>query len=262
MEVIVPSTREYIQSRHIASDYDNYYSDFSFFRLDTQILDDLVRKDTRILDIGCATGRHLVHFSKKGLDIVGVDLSFHMLGLAKRKMESEGLSPKLIQADMHNLSCIKRKFDAVILMYSTFGLVKGRDNRIRVLKGIFKLLNDDGILIMHIYKDVLGEILKFIDLRWYLRNFDGIRFNYEPGDYLIKNFRGVKNFYFHRFIPSELRELFGLAQLKLVDSIYIHRSEERLTKNQLERFLSDSMIVVAKRLSFKEELLNAGYLPL
>ncbi|MDI6794337.1 MAG: class I SAM-dependent methyltransferase [bacterium] len=252
--MIYPSTREYIQSEAIARDYDSYYADLELFQLDTEILDDIIREQGKILDIGCGTGRHTIHFSKKGFDVLGVDLSDHMLEIAKKKIEEQGLRPKLVKADMHNLSWMKERFDYIIVMYSTFGLIKGRALRIKLLKDLFKLLNRDGVLIIHLYKQVFGEALKFLDYKWYLRNIKWLSFDFEPGDFLIKDFRGIKNFYYHRFTLSEVKELFSLAHLRLRKIIYIHRNNQRLAANPLERFLAYSVIVVGERISFQDEL--------
>ncbi|MEW5767995.1 MAG: class I SAM-dependent methyltransferase [bacterium] len=252
--MIYPSIREYIQNEAIARDYDSYYSGLELFQLDTKILDDIIREQGKILDVGCGTGRHIIHFLNKGFEVVGLDLSDHMLKIAKKKIEAQGLRPKLIKADMHNLSWMRERFDYIIVMYSTFGLIKGRTLRIKVLKDLFKLLHRNGLVIIHLYKQILGEALKFLDYKWYLRNIKWLSFDFEPGDFLIKDFRGIKDFYYHRFTLSEVKELFSLAHLRLRKIIYIHRNNQRLSANLLERFLSYSVIVVGDRISFEEEL--------
>ncbi len=40
----------------------------------------------RVLDIGCGTGRHLLIFLEKGLDVTGLDASPYMLDIARKKL--------------------------------------------------------------------------------------------------------------------------------------------------------------------------------
>ena len=42
-------------------------------------------KNTRILDIGCGTGRHSIELAKRGYKVVGIDLSECLLERAKEK---------------------------------------------------------------------------------------------------------------------------------------------------------------------------------
>src|SRR3712207_558297 len=47
----------------------------------------LLQENSRILDIGCGTGRHLLEFSKYSSHLTGTDISSKMLTYAKEKLE-------------------------------------------------------------------------------------------------------------------------------------------------------------------------------
>ena len=50
-----------------------------------------------VLDLGCGTGNLTIQLARRGLSVVGVDLSPEMLALAKRKAAA-GTAPRLLQA--------------------------------------------------------------------------------------------------------------------------------------------------------------------
>ncbi|TWW01145.1 class I SAM-dependent DNA methyltransferase [Chitinophaga pinensis] len=101
----------------------------------------LAGKDAEILDLGCGTGKPMMHYlMSQGLKVTGVDASHRILEIAKQNLPSA----VLIQADMRTL-CLKRKFNAIIAWHSFFHL-PATDQP--VMFQIFKdHLHDKGILI-------------------------------------------------------------------------------------------------------------------
>jgi 2-polyprenyl-3-methyl-5-hydroxy-6-metoxy-1,4-benzoquinol methylase len=72
----------------------------------------------RVLDIGCGPGRYAVEFAKRGAaEVVGVDLSDEMLGLARQEAERAGVADrcKFQLGDFWNQN-YERSFDVVIAM--------------------------------------------------------------------------------------------------------------------------------------------------
>ena len=59
-------------------------------------------KDTKILDIGCGTGRHSIELSKRGYDVVGIDLSESLLKRAKEKATEQNLQVVFQKHDARN----------------------------------------------------------------------------------------------------------------------------------------------------------------
>jgi ubiquinone/menaquinone biosynthesis C-methylase UbiE len=60
-------------------------------------------KGTKILDIGCGTGRHSIELSKRGYEIVGIDLSESLLKRAKEKATEQNLQIVFQRHDARNL---------------------------------------------------------------------------------------------------------------------------------------------------------------
>jgi len=69
----------------------------------------------KVLDIGCGSGRHVVHLAKIGLNIFGLDNSPAGLRLTSEWLKNEALQSPLILADAHQpLPFPGGAFDAVI----------------------------------------------------------------------------------------------------------------------------------------------------
>src|SRR5262249_36568691 len=58
----------------------------------------------RVLDVGCGPGRHALALSRRGIDVVGVDLSEDFVGLARDAAEAEGLSARFEVGDVRELA--------------------------------------------------------------------------------------------------------------------------------------------------------------
>ena len=42
-----------------------------------------IPQGSKLIDIACGKGRHAIYFNKKGMDVIGVDLSFNSISYAK-----------------------------------------------------------------------------------------------------------------------------------------------------------------------------------
>ncbi|MHC4097575.1 MAG: class I SAM-dependent methyltransferase, partial [Planctomycetota bacterium] len=59
-------------------------------------------KTTKILDIGCGTGRHSIELSQRGYSIIGIDLSESQLQRAKEKAYAQSLKIDFQKHDARN----------------------------------------------------------------------------------------------------------------------------------------------------------------
>lgn len=80
----------------------------------------------RVLDVGCGPGRHALALARRGLDVVGVDVSEDFVTLAREAAEAEGLPARFEVLDVRDLA-YDADFDAVLcLCQGGFGLLGGR----------------------------------------------------------------------------------------------------------------------------------------
>lgn len=120
-------------------------------------------KPGRLIDLGCGTGRLCLHFATKGYDCVGVDLSDEMLAVAKKrgpnvkwmKLNLVDLSENGIPAESPipplgwNPALPEGSFDYAACLFSTLGMIRGADNRARVIANAHRLLKPRGQFMVH-----------------------------------------------------------------------------------------------------------------
>ena len=100
----------------------------------------------RVLDLCCGNGRHARAFLRAGLDVVGLDLSRDLL---QRASSDEGgvLAQRLVRGDVRRLPFRGGSFDAVAMLFSSWGYFTDEDNR-RVLDAIAGVLGPGGTLLL------------------------------------------------------------------------------------------------------------------
>jgi len=125
-------------------------------------------KSLSILDIGCATGELAMALSEMGHQVTGIDLDSSMIQRAREKIKQKKLKVKFLQKDMLNIAedFPQHSFDSVICLGNT--LVHLRDlKEIDVfLKGVKKLLRNEGLFFLQIvnYHRFLSEKIKDLPL--------------------------------------------------------------------------------------------------
>jgi SAM-dependent methyltransferase len=99
----------------------------------------------RVLDVGCGPGRHALALARRGLDVVGVDISQTFIDLAR----ANDTTARFERGDARALT-FDGEFDAVIsLCQGGFGLCGGQpgtpvDDDLRVLRGMARAAKPGG----------------------------------------------------------------------------------------------------------------------
>lgn len=200
-----PCMRDYLASETIAREYDECFKDANLFSFDTQVLDRWLPQPASMVDLGCGTGRHLLHFARRHFSVTGVDLSDHMLEICRDKIQRESLMARLVKADLRALSGFQdESFVYAICMFSTLGMLRGRDNRMQTLREVWRLLRPGGLLALHVH----NSLYMMFNLMGAWRAFQSwsaiVRGGLEFGDRIFEDYRGVKNMYLHTFTAVEL----------------------------------------------------------
>ncbi|HEX6923109.1 MAG TPA: class I SAM-dependent methyltransferase [Bacillales bacterium] len=100
-----------------------------------------IAKGTRILEVGCGTGRTSCYLAKEGGNVTGLDVRPKMLETAKKRADREGVKVDWVEGDIHNLPFESGSFDAVFAESVTvFGDIE------TVLKEYYRVLAPGGEL--------------------------------------------------------------------------------------------------------------------
>jgi len=104
-------------------------------------------KSSRILDIGCGTGRHSIELAKRGYNLTSVDLSDSQLERAKQKASEEKVKIDFRKADARELN-FNNEFDLVIMLCEgAFPLMETDEMNYRILQNAAAALREKGKLI-------------------------------------------------------------------------------------------------------------------
>lgn len=95
-----------------------------------------------LLDVACGTGVHAGHFSEY-YQVEGIDLDSEMLAAARKKHANI----RFHQGDMLDFS-LRRKFDAIVCLFSSIGYVKTKSSLHKAIKNMSKHLLPGGVLLV------------------------------------------------------------------------------------------------------------------
>ncbi|MHC4713816.1 MAG: class I SAM-dependent methyltransferase [Planctomycetota bacterium] len=212
-DTIARSVTKYVNSPEIAFEYDGHYAYTPLLDFDNHFLKEVLPPEGALLDIGCGTGRHLIELTLHGLRCVGLDLSPHMVELARAKLEEARLEVPVLRANMTApLPFAAGAFDAAICMFSTMGLVPGRQGRRGFLEEVSRVLKPGGVFVLHVHNR-LHNLFSAWGRCWLLRTYvwDRLFTDLEIGDRIMKTYRGIENMYLHVFSLREIKALLAQA---------------------------------------------------
>ncbi|MBD3402376.1 methyltransferase domain-containing protein, partial [candidate division GN15 bacterium] len=107
-----------------------------------------------VLEIGCGTGRVLIPTARAGIDIVGLDLSPHMLEECRRRLAAEPDDVRdrvqLIEGDMARLD-LNRTFKLITTPFRCFQHIMEVDQQLATLQAVRRHLDRDGLFVLDLF---------------------------------------------------------------------------------------------------------------
>jgi SAM-dependent methyltransferase len=240
---------EYTRSQQIAEEYDEYFAENRLFEFDEQVLARYLRRPGVVVDLGAGTGRALVSLARRGFHGIAIDLSPHMLRIVAQKARLENLPIQCLQANIVDLDCLAdHSADYVLCLFSTLGMIRGRQHRRRALDHARRILKPGGLFVIHVHNfwfnlfDPLGR-------RWLMHHFcDKLRHkDVEWGDKFF-HFHDIPQMFLHTFKQKELRAILARSGLKIRRWIPLSADRQRpLTRPWLfGRLRANGWIVVCE----------------
>lgn len=126
----------------------NFFVNDLFISCEEKVKDDInflkgiLPKKARVLDLGCGKGMHVMQLKSLGYKVIGLDWNENYIIQARRNYK--GCS--FICGDMRSIK-FKCKFDAILLLFNTFGYFTHSENE-RLLANCSSHLNKNGLLIL------------------------------------------------------------------------------------------------------------------
>ena len=223
-----PSLLAYVGDRAIAEEYDAYFLRNPLFACDERFVLNAVPAGSRVLDLGCGTGRHACQLARRGCRVTGVDLSAHMLRVARRKSAHLRGRVALVRADLLQLPFPEEPlFGAALLMFSILGMLAGGPARVRALREAAKRLRPGGVLLLHVHNEAFEHSPHRRLAARAAERLARLAGRLEPGDHLVRNYRGLPEMRLHSFRRAELLALLGEAGLRVRTLLGLSPRRER-----------------------------------
>ena len=115
-----------------------------------------------VLEVGCGTGRVLIPTARAGVDIVGLDLSPHMLAICRQRLQEEPETVRgrvrLVEADMRHFD-LGSRFTLATIPFRPFQHLITVEDQLSCLASIRRHLVDDGVLILDLFNPSLDFLV-------------------------------------------------------------------------------------------------------
>jgi SAM-dependent methyltransferase len=214
-------------------------------------------RQTRILDIGCGTGRHAIEMTRRGYDVVGVDLSDSQLARAREKASALGLSIAFQKLDARSLP-FTGEFDAAIMLCEGgFPLMETDEMNFHILESASRALRGNGKFIFttlnglfplfHSVRDFLAAASGGNGASYAENTFDLLTFRDSNITTVRDDSGNTKELHCNEryYVPSEITWLLKSLQFNTVDilgaTLGAFKRTDRLTTEDYE------MLVIAQK---------------
>ncbi|MCX7746187.1 MAG: class I SAM-dependent methyltransferase [Clostridia bacterium] len=178
-----------------------------------------------VLDLGCGTGNFCIEMSKRGYDMIGVDISGDMLACAKEKSVKAGLDILFLNQDMTNFE-LYGTVDAIVCLIDSINYITHKKDLKRLFKLAKNYLNPKGLFIFDINSEyklekVLGNNL-FYEIE------DDITYIWENQYHKKKK---ICEFDITFFVRDQENNLYKKYEEVHYERAYSHHEVEKLIKD-------------------------------
>lgn len=148
------------EDSEIAAEADSDYEESADGEEDREKL--LLQEKNLVVELGCGTGSFTEEMAKLGYDMIGIDNSGDMLGIARSKMEKAGLDIMYLEQDMCDMDLFCTAGTIVSVCDSINYLIEDEQIR-KTFTKVNNYLYPGGLFLfdfntLHKYRDVIGNV--------------------------------------------------------------------------------------------------------
>ncbi|MBW3020503.1 class I SAM-dependent methyltransferase [Candidatus Woesearchaeota archaeon] len=200
------------------------------------------KKDGKVLDLGCGTGRTTIPLYEEGYDVIGVDITPAMIKNAKVIAKEKGLKIKYEIGDATKLKFKDESFGYVLFSNQGWTQIPGKENRFEALKEIKRVLKKGGIFmftthprhefrfsrLLWLKNWIKYFILRRLGFKFMEEEYGDVFFSRESSDKSGKTF--TQKQYIHipsiREVKKEITKA-GFELLEVCEDMQISKTDER-----------------------------------
>jgi len=138
---------------HLAEVYDYFINWYERIKREDPFFQHLFRErlGTAILDLGCATGGHALHWSEMGYNVVGLDSAADMIEQARRLGEERELDIEFLCLPFTDFaSRLQQQFDAVVCVGNNISHLLEPPAVQRLFSETVKSMKETGVAVFHL----------------------------------------------------------------------------------------------------------------
>lgn len=151
---------------YVRPDWWRFIFNANYLKTDGDVVDDIsitqdeidkfieiasLKKEHTILDLCCGQGRHTLELARRGFQNGhGLDSSAYLIQRAKKQARKENIFANFREGDARKISYPSDSFDTVLILGNSFGYFESKEDDIRVLKGVLRILKPKGKVLIDV----------------------------------------------------------------------------------------------------------------
>jgi len=217
-------------------------SEYGLFNYEKSMISSYFHKPSKVLDVGCGTGRTTIALNRMGYDVIGIDYSAKMIEVAKK------IAPNILYEiqDARSLTFDSETFDYVLFSFNGLMLLETYTDRKKVVLEIARVLKKGGLFFF-----TTPFLDNKIDKKYWQEKIKSFNKNIEDfttaellklGDDII-NEDGVE---FQLHIPF-IKEIYKLMDECCFEVLSSERRLDSFTEDPHETELDDNYLWIVKK---------------